>query len=72
MENIQSHVVLISGKKDLRVNHFNSEFYFKRLLSMGKSAEYFSFPCSNHALATSKASIFLLNKTFSVFKKFKK
>ena len=72
MENVDSHVVIMSGLKDLRVNHHNSEYYYKRLISMGKSCEYYEFPSCDHALASSKAELFILDKTIKILKKFKK
>jgi dipeptidyl aminopeptidase/acylaminoacyl peptidase len=72
MKNIDSHIVLITGLKDKRVNHHNSQFYYKRLLALKKSCEYFTFPCSNHNLASPKATLFDLEKLVRVLKKFKK
>lgn len=72
MENIDSHVVLMSGGKDKRVNHFNSEYYYKRLLSLGKSSEYYFFPTANHNLGTPKATLFDMEKVLRIIKKFKK
>jgi acetyl esterase/lipase len=65
--NVCARVVLIVGGRDIRIDVKNSEYYYKRLKSLGKCCDLYSVPEGVHFFVSPRARLAHLFLTLKAF-----